>query len=69
MLIQVHDELVFDVEPNEAKKIIDGVKTIMSNAIALSIPLLVEVDIGKNWEQSHSLDDAVKEDINISIQQ
>jgi DNA polymerase-1 len=53
MLLQVHDELDFEVAPNE----IDVVKTIvkyeMENAINLSVPLLVEVGTGVNWMDAH----------------
>lgn len=53
MLLQVHDELVFEVQENkveEAKKII---KNSMEKAARLSIPLTVEIGVGKNWGEAH----------------
>lgn len=49
MLLQVHDELVFEIHagnvPTEAKKI----RAIMENVIALDVPLIVDVEVGTNW--------------------
>lgn len=53
MLLQVHDELVFDVplhEVEQAKKII---KHEMENAFTLAVPLIVEMGTGKNWLDAH----------------
>ncbi|MEX0617116.1 MAG: DNA polymerase I [Candidatus Woykebacteria bacterium] len=49
MILQVHDELVFEVPENELKKIAPIVKEIMENSFPLSVPLVVEVKVGKNW--------------------
>lgn len=56
MLLQVHDELVFEVEKSDVKQTHDIVKRVMESVVSLSVPLTVEADIGKNWEQSHSID-------------
>ena len=53
MVIQVHDELVFDVPEAEAEKVQALVKEEMENAVPLSVPLLVEVGVGKNWKEAH----------------
>ena len=49
LVLQVHDELVIDC-PEEEKDIVSGIlKTEMENAVALKVPLTVEVGCGKNW--------------------
>ena len=53
MLLQVHDELVFDVYKPELETIITLVKTEMENAYKLSVPLDVDLDIGDNWLEAH----------------
>ncbi len=53
MVIQVHDELVFDVPEAEAEKVQELVREEMENAVSLSVPLLVEVGVGKNWKEAH----------------
>ena len=53
MVLQVHDELVFDVIPNEVDKIQEIVTSEMENVIKLSIPLVAECDRGDNWLQAH----------------
>ena len=53
MLLQVHDELVFDVYKPELETIKHLVKTEMENAYKLSIPLDVDIDIGANWLEAH----------------
>ena len=53
MVMQVHDELVFDVAPGEVETLSQLVKNEMESAISLSIPLTAEVGIGKNWLEAH----------------
>ena len=53
MVMQVHDELVFDVALGETEALSQLVKTEMESAISLSIPLTAEVGIGKNWLEAH----------------
>ena len=53
MLLQVHDELVFDVFKPELEKIKSLVKSEMENAYEMSIPLEVEIDTGENWLEAH----------------
>ena len=49
MLVQVHDELVFEVLPNEEETLIKLVKNIMENTYKLNVPLEVDVQVGYNW--------------------
>ncbi|WP_347923031.1 DNA polymerase I [Pontimicrobium sp. SW4] len=53
MLLQVHDELVFDVFKPELESIKTLVKTQMENAYKLEVPLDVDLDIGDNWLEAH----------------
>lgn len=53
MLLQVHDELVFDVHNSELDKIQIMIKSEMENAFKLVVPLEVEIGIGKNWLEAH----------------
>ena len=53
MLLQVHDELVFDVPKAEVEALSAMVKEEMENAFSLEVPLLVEVGIGDNWLEAH----------------
>ncbi|MFZ4678687.1 MAG: DNA polymerase I [Flavobacterium sp.] len=53
MLLQVHDELVFDVHNSELEKIQPLIKHEMENAFKLDVPLEVEIGVGKNWLEAH----------------
>ena len=53
MLLQVHDELVFDVYKPELNKAISMIKEEMENAYNLNIPLTVDIDYGINWLEAH----------------
>lgn len=53
MLLQVHDELVFDVYKPELDEISKLIKTEMENAFKLSVPLDVEIGLGDNWLEAH----------------
>lgn len=53
MLLQVHDELVFDVHNTELEKIQPMIKFEMENAFKLDVPLVVELGMGKNWLEAH----------------
>ncbi len=52
MLLQVHDELVFEAPPEEADAVIDLVKREMERVHEFEIPLLVEIGIGENWRDA-----------------
>lgn len=49
MILQVHDELVFDVPKKEVEKTSQTVKAAMENAVKLDVPLVVEIGVGENW--------------------
>ncbi len=53
MLLQVHDELVFDVHKSEKDQIKDIVKTTMESAVKLKVPLKIDLEFGKNWLEAH----------------
>jgi DNA polymerase-1 len=53
MLLQVHDELVFDVHNSELEKIQPMIKYEMENAFKLSVPFEVEIGSGRNWLEAH----------------
>ncbi|MGV3345206.1 DNA polymerase I [Enterobacteriaceae bacterium LUAb1] len=53
MIMQVHDELVFEVKASETERVGNRIKTLMENSMKLDIPLLVEVGVGDNWDQAH----------------
>lgn len=53
MIMQVHDELVFDVPENEVSIFKEIIQTKMTGAIKTEIPLVVEIGQGKNWLEAH----------------
>ena len=53
MLLQVHDELVFDVPKTEVEQLTAMVKEEMENAFSLDVPLVVDVGLGDNWLEAH----------------
>ena len=53
MVLQVHDELLFEVPEKEVKKVEKLVRETMESVIALRVPLRVEVGVGKNWAEAH----------------
>jgi DNA polymerase-1 len=53
MLLQVHDELVFDAHKDELENLKNMVKAEMENAFQLKVPLVVDLGIGENWLEAH----------------
>ncbi|WP_369309629.1 DNA polymerase I [Providencia rettgeri] len=53
MLMQVHDELVFEVKESELERVQAQVQTLMEQSLKLAVPLKVEVGIGDNWDEAH----------------
>src|SRR5262249_31783807 len=49
MLLQIHDELVFEAPSDEVKKLADLVRHTMTSALELKVPLLVDIGAGPNW--------------------
>lgn len=52
LLLQVHDELVFEMPPDEWKELQSEIKSTMESAVKLSVPLLVEIRAGDNWMEA-----------------
>jgi len=53
MLLQVHDELIFDVPKTELEPVQKLIKETMESAVKLSIPLIVDIGVGENWLEAH----------------
>ena len=53
VIMQVHDELVFEVPESEVEWVRTEVPRIMAGVADLKVPLLAEVGFGSNWEQAH----------------
>ncbi|MBM7456219.1 DNA polymerase-1 [Oceanisphaera litoralis] len=53
MLMQVHDELVFEIRSDKVAAFKEQIRTLMEQAASLDVPLLVEVGEGNNWDEAH----------------
>lgn len=53
MLMQVHDELVFEVKESELEHVIENVRELMEQSMQLDVPLRVDVGVGDNWDEAH----------------
>jgi DNA polymerase I len=53
MLMQVHDELVFEVRADAVDAVREGVRERMQGAAVLAVPLIVDVGVGANWDEAH----------------
>jgi len=53
MILQVHDELLFDVPKSELEIVVPKIKYYMENAMILSVPIIVETGFGNNWLEAH----------------
>ena len=57
MLIQVHDELIFEVPQNEIKIMKENIPEIMTNShknfLDLDVPIKVDLGLGKNWDEAN----------------
>jgi DNA polymerase-1 len=53
MIMQVHDELVFEAPQSETQELMALVKAEMENVIRLSVPLKVDIGSGRNWDAAH----------------
>ena len=53
MLLQVHDELVFEIKKNEEKEMRALVTKHMQQSMKLDVPLEVDIGVGKNWLEAH----------------
>jgi len=52
MILTVHDELLFEVPESQAQNVAELVRTKMESAVELSVPLTVDVGIGRNWKEA-----------------
>ncbi len=53
MLMQVHDELVFEVKADHVEKAKEIIRDCMENTVKLSVPLIVDIGVGNNWDEAH----------------
>jgi len=53
MIMQVHDELIFDLHKDEQEIVRPRVQELMKHAVNLEVPMEVEVGVGKNWLEAH----------------
>jgi len=53
IVMQVHDELVFEVPETEVEWVTAAVPALMAGVAQFSVPLLAEVGVGPNWDQAH----------------
>ena len=53
MLLQVHDELVFDVHKDEVEQLQELVKREMESAVSIAVPMVVEMEVADNWLDAH----------------
>ncbi|MFB3090112.1 MAG: DNA polymerase, partial [Gammaproteobacteria bacterium] len=53
LIMQVHDELVFEVPEGKMETLEPKIRNIMTRAAELSVPLLVDIGTGKNWDAAH----------------
>jgi DNA polymerase-1 len=53
MIMQVHDELVFEVAQDQVDDCAANIRTIMCSAAQLNVPLIVDIGIGNNWDEAH----------------
>jgi len=53
MIMQVHDELIFEVPNAKVDEVCDQIKVVMESAAQLDVPLLVDVGRGANWDEAH----------------
>ena len=53
MIMQVHDELVFEVEKERLEAVRGPIERHMMEAASLKVPLVVDIGVGKNWDEAH----------------
>lgn len=53
MIMQVHDELVFEVSTSTLDNSVENIRRCMNNAADLSVPLVVDIGRGDNWDEAH----------------
>ena len=53
MIMQVHDELIFEAPKKDAEEVLSIMKKMMESAVKLDIPLIADAAIGDNWNEAH----------------
>jgi DNA polymerase-1 len=53
LILQVHDELVFEVPDDEVDRVVRDLPGLMTSVATLRVPLKVDVGVGRNWEEAH----------------
>ncbi|AEP28175.1 DNA polymerase I [Glaciecola nitratireducens FR1064] len=53
MIMQVHDELVFEIKEDRVDEYVAKIKSLMEDTVKLDVPLVVDVGIGNNWDEAH----------------
>lgn len=53
MIMQVHDELIFEVKNDEVDNIKNKIKQLMESVVLLKVPLIVDTGVGNNWDEAH----------------
>jgi DNA polymerase-1 len=51
MVLQIHDELIFEIPPSEEKIVRKIVEEEMEGVIELKVPLIVQIDVGRSWDE------------------
>lgn len=55
MLLQVHDELIFEIKEKKIKKIADEIRKIMESVVKLKVPIIVDAKVGNNWGEMKNI--------------
>jgi DNA polymerase-1 len=53
MIMQVHDELVFEIKESKVEHYVEEINRLMENCVKLDVPLVVEAGVGNNWDEAH----------------
>jgi DNA polymerase-1 len=53
MIMQVHDELVFEVQSDAVESASQQIRKLMEGSMKLDVPLQVEIGVGENWDEAH----------------
>jgi DNA polymerase-1 len=53
MIMQVHDELIFEVKKEFVDEALENITSLMENSVKLNIPLIVDANSGANWNEAH----------------
>lgn len=55
LILQIHDELVLEVEEDKIQEVAKVVKDAMENVVKLKVPLIVDLEVGKNWKETEEI--------------